>query len=141
MRVGILNSPKDMKEQEEVTALHEAFRRRGHDVIFLNTDEARWDGKDIVYPEFKKGDRLDVFLNWNPCDEEEGKQVRDVPYFTQLRWLDLRYQTPVTYFAQTITCSKIKMNEVFNAIAGLPVPQAYDGTDLLAREKMLAGME
>lgn len=138
MRVGFLTDENLLAEDNsEIKKLTEAFEKKGHEIVMLDVRSARFDAhRQLEYPTLKHNESIDFFMNWNPCDE-----ALDKPYFEQLIWLDLRYPTPVPYYAQTITCSKIKMSEFFNAVSGLPIPAAYDVSHNLMRHRLIEDLK
>lgn len=133
MRIGILtcalNFDETIEDNRPVRNLCASLAARGHEIVHLDTDEAKWDGDELIYPALAKGEQLDLFIGFYPGEAP-------IPYEEQLRHLDSRFPSPVPYEGQRKAADKTALISTFEG-AALPAPRSFDGNDMEARETVL----
>lgn len=138
MRIGFLtcafNLDESIKDNQPVRYLRHALLEKGHEVLLLDTDEARQEGDIITYPQLSANEKIDFFIGFYPGD------TKQIPYFDQLKNLDDRFASPVPHKAQTTARDKTKLIDVFSS-AHLPIPTSYNGNDALARSIVLTDIK
>ncbi|MBI4031532.1 MAG: ATP-grasp domain-containing protein [Proteobacteria bacterium] len=144
MRIGIHTFAYNVSDESPISSLPRTLRQREHDVVFLDTDKARLENGEIVFPELPADAKLDAFIPYLPsCDWNflcHGAKPGDVPYFDQLRLLTEKFPTPWPYEIQAVVNNKLQMRDVFIG-AGVPIPQTYDANSPESRMKILSEIQ
>lgn len=143
MRIGMHTFAFNMSEDSPIKTLPLAMKKRGHDVVFLDTDKAKWDKDQMVFPALPAGARLDTFISYLPSSDPvklwSGIEPGEIPFFSQVQWLSSKYPSPTSHATQLIDNSKTLMAAMFKS-AGVPAPVSYDGRDPSSQEKILSSI-